>query len=211
MIVIGLTGNIGSGKSSVAAYLRTLGARIVDTDQVARQVVEPGSPALVELVAAFGPGILNPDGTLNRTRTAEIVFNEPRARDILNKIIHPRIMAYAADCIKRYRKQEPPVPALVIEAPLLIEVGMQHMVDEVWVVVADEETMLQRVTCRDGVEVGHAKGRLAAQMPQAEKVRHAHRVIDNNGDPENFKIQVDRLWHTVVKSNNTARSDNHGN
>lgn len=199
MTVIGLTGNIGSGKSSVAAYLRTLGAKVVDTDQVARQVVEPGSPALVELVAAFGPDILNPDKTLNRTRTAEIVFNEPRAREILNKIIHPPILAHVADCIERHRKLEPQVPALVIEAPLLIEVGMHHMVDEVWVVVAEEETMLQRVTRRDGVETAHARNRLAAQMPQAEKIRHAHRVIDNNGDPENFKQQLDKLWHTVVE------------
>lgn len=199
MIVIGLTGNIGSGKSSVAAYLFTLGAKVVDTDQVARQVVEPGSPALVELVAAFGPDILNPDKTLNRTRTAEIVFNEPQAREILNKIIHPPILAHVADCIERHRKQEPQVPALVIEAPLLIEVGMHHMVDEVWVVVAEEDTMLQRVTRRDGVEAAHARNRLAAQMPQVEKIRHASRVIDNNGDPENFKQQVDKLWHTVVE------------
>lgn len=202
MIVIGLTGNIGSGKSSAAAYLRTLGAKVIDTDQVARQVVEPGSPALVKLVAAFGPGILNLDGTLNRTRTAEIVFNEPRSREILNKIIHPPILAHVADCIEHYRKQEPQIPALVIEAPLLIEVGMPHMVDEVWVVVAEEETMLQRVTRRDGIEAAHVKSRLAAQMPQAEKIRHAHRVIDNNGDPENFKQQVDRLWHTVVEPGN---------
>jgi len=204
MIVIGLTGNIGSGKSTVAAYLGTLGAKVIDTDQLARQVVEPGSPALAELVAALGPGILNPDGTLNRTRVAEIVFNEPRAREILNKIVHPRIIARAADYIEYHRKEKPPVPALVIEAPLLIEVGMHQMVDEVWVVVADEETMLQRVSRRDSMDTGHAKNRLAAQMPQDEKIRHAHRVIDNKGDPENFKHQVDSLWHTIVKSNNNC-------
>ncbi|MEW5953160.1 MAG: dephospho-CoA kinase [Bacillota bacterium] len=196
-MIIGLTGNIGSGKSSVAAYLSELGAKVVDTDQVARQIVAPGSPALAELIAAFGPGILNPDGTLNRAKMASIVFNSPGARQTLNKITHPRIRAEVNRHIDDHRRQSG-APALVIEAPLLIEAGFHHLVDEIWLVAADEETMLRRVARRDNTNLEQAAGRLASQMPQSEKIPLAHRVIDNNGAPEDFKRQVDRLWYTVV-------------
>jgi dephospho-CoA kinase len=196
-MIIGLTGNIGSGKSSVAAYLSELGAKVVDTDQVARQIVAPGSPALAELIAAFDPGILNPDGTLNRVKMASIVFNSPGARQTLNKITHPRIRAEVNRHIDDHRRQSG-APALVIEAPLLIEAGFHHLVDEIWLVAADEETMLRRVARRDNTNLEQAAGRLASQMPQSEKIPLAHRVIDNNGAPEDFKRQVDRLWYTVV-------------
>lgn len=196
-MIIGLTGNIGSGKSSVAAYLSELGAQVVDTDQVARQIVEPGSPALAELTSAFGPGILNPDGTLNRAQTAAIVFKSPEARQTLNEITHPRIRAEVDRHIDLHRRQ-PGAPALVIEAPLLVEAGFHHLVDEIWLVVADEETMLQRVARRDNTSEEQAAGRLASQMPQSQKLPLAHRVIDNNGPPEEYKQQVDRLWYTVV-------------
>lgn len=197
MLVVGLTGNIGSGKSTVARMLKELGARVIDTDQVARDVVAPGTPALEKITVAFGPQALNPDGTLNRKRVAQIVFNNPQALEQLNKIVHPDIIAKVRQAIIDY-KTKGGAPLLVIEAPLLIEVGLDRLIDELWLVTVDPDTQLARVTARDGSKQ-EALRRMSAQMPQEEKIPLAHRIIDNSTTLDNTKQQVLQLWKQVTK------------
>lgn len=197
MPVIGLTGNIGSGKSSVARLLRDLGAKVVDADQVAREVVLPGAPALAELAREFGPDILDLDGSLDRKKMGSIVFADPSARTRLNQITHPRIKEAIDSVISSFR-QAPyatsPSGVLVIEAPLLIEVGLDRQVDEVWVVKIDEDKQVERLVARDTLNTKEVRNRIAAQLPQAVKLKYARRVIDNSGDFLNTKKQVARVW-----------------
>lgn len=197
MPVIGLTGNIGSGKSSVARILRELGAKVIDADQVAREVVLPGAPALAELVGEFGPDILEPDGSLDRKKVGSIVFADPGARARLNQITHPRIKEAIDSAISSFR-QNPcafsPSGVLVIEAPLLIEVGLDRQVDEVWVVKIDEDKQVARLAARDTLDTKEVRNRIAAQLPQSVKLQYARRVIDNSGDFLNTKKQVEKVW-----------------
>jgi dephospho-CoA kinase len=202
MPVIGLTGNIGSGKSTVSSRLKALGAEVIDADQVAREVVRPGSPALEELVANFGPGILKENGELDRKATGELVFADPGARARLNQITHSRIKETIQSKIKGFldRTAASPNPeVLVIDAPLLIEVGLQINVDEIWVVKIDEEKQIERLTRRDGLSPDEVRSRIAAQLPQEEKLKYADRVIDNSGEPAETMRQVDRHWANLLK------------
>ncbi|HBX24592.1 MAG TPA: dephospho-CoA kinase [Desulfotomaculum sp.] len=199
MPVVGLTGNIGSGKSTVARMLNELGALVLDTDQVARDVVAPGTPALQKIMAVFGRQALNPDGTLNRARMAQLVFTDPRARDRLNGIVHPDIRAVTLQTIADYRINGN-APLLVIEAPLMIETGMHLLMDELWLVTVDPVTQLVRVTARDGSEED-ALRRMNAQLPQEEKIPLAHRIIDNSGTLNATRLQVLRTWKVAIKTN----------
>ncbi|RJQ30550.1 MAG: dephospho-CoA kinase [Peptococcaceae bacterium] len=195
-MIIGLTGNIGSGKSTVAHYLKKLGAKVIDADQVARAVVAPGQPALAEIVEHFGPAVLNPDGTLNRSKMGSIVFADPSARAKLNSITHPRIGSAIRREIERLR---PDTQVLVLEAPLLIEAGLRQAVDEIWVVKINEAEQLKRVRERDDLTVEEAVARLNAQLPQEEKLKYADRIIDNSGAPEETEKQVKCYWKALLK------------
>jgi len=199
-MIIGLTGNIGSGKSMVAQHLKKLGAEVIDTDQIARNIVEPGKPALAEIVNIFGPGVLNNDGTLNRQALADIIFKDPETREKLNSIMHPRIIRKVEENIARYKNYRgPKAPALVIEAPLLFETGMEKLMDEVWLVTVDMPVQLQRIMDRDHVVEEQARHRIASQMSQAAKIKRAHRVIDNNGPPEMTLNRVTTIWKKITE------------
>ncbi|TYO94502.1 dephospho-CoA kinase [Desulfallas thermosapovorans] len=197
MLVVGLTGNIGSGKSSVARFLKEMGARVIDTDQVARDVVAPGTPALNQIIKHFGTGILNADGTLDRPKMARIVFNDPEALKRLNSIVHPAIRAEILKDIADYKTKRD-APLLVIEAPLLIETGMNNIVDQVWLVTVDAKTQIQRVMKRDNATAEQVTRRLAAQMPQEDKLPYAHRVIDNSGTPGETLQQLQQIWSDTI-------------
>ncbi len=201
MPVIGLTGNIGSGKSTVARRLKKLGAKIVDADRVAREVVRAGTPALKEIVDNFGPEVLNTDGTLDRKKLGEIVFTDPRARASLNQITHPRIKEAIFQEIKKHRSKESPhrKEVLVIDVPLLFETGFNHDVDEVWVVKINEDKQVKRLAERDALMPDEIRKRLEAQMPQEEKLKYARRVIDNSGELRETEKQVDRHWLDFIK------------
>jgi len=193
LLVIGLTGNIGSGKSTVGRYLESLGAIVIDADQVAREVVQPGTPALVEIARVFGPGVLDSKGALDRKKMGSIVFTNPKAREKLNEITHPRIVeAIENEKLKLYNLPGSRDRLLVIDAPLLIEVGLHKGVDEIWAVKVDDQKQVERLIERDGLSDEEARARIAAQMPQAEKLKYARRVIDNSGSPEETRRQVDR-------------------
>lgn len=195
-MIIGLTGGIATGKSTVTAILRELGAYVVDADVWARRVVEPGQPALREIAEAFGDGVLLPDGTLNRKALAAIVFQDERARQTLNQITHPRVREGMREETKRYQAVHPGEP-VVWDVPLLFEGDTSRLVDRTVVVYADEGTQLVRLMARDGLSEAEARARIAAQMPIEEKRRLADYVIDNTGTVEQTREQVTRLWHDL--------------
>jgi dephospho-CoA kinase len=209
MIVIGLTGNIGSGKSTVARRLESLGAKIIDADLIARAVVHPGTPGLLEIASVFGPGVLDSLGQLDRKKMASIVFKNPRARVKLNEITHPKIKAEINREIAEYKKKtktDTKDRVLVIDAPLLIEVGLDHIADEIWVVTVDRNNQLERLVKRDGLTPEEVLSRIASQLPQEEKIKLATRVIDNSGGENETIKQVDRHWYNMLKEHTGGKS-----
>lgn len=199
MLVIGLTGGIGCGKTTVASILRDLGARVVDADEVAREVLAPGSPVLAQVAARFGREILCEDGSLDRQRLADIVFRDRQALADLDAITHPPIIALIRQRIWEARGEG--VRVLVIDAPLLLEAGMAGMVDEVWVVACTLEQQIERLCQRTGMSPPEAEERLRAQMPLDEKARLAHRIIPNDGALTDLRARLEELWRNLPGRN----------
>lgn len=191
MITIGLTGGIGSGKSTVSSRLAEHGAFIVDADLVAREIVEPGQPALAELAEAFD-GVLNPDGTLNRAELARQAFATPEATEKLNAITHPRIRARTEELFKEGRESGAQV--LVYDMPLLIENGEVDKVDHVLVVDAPDELRIDRLVQHRGLDEDDARRRIVAQIDRATRLNVADTVLDNSGTVEQLLEQVDGFW-----------------
>jgi dephospho-CoA kinase len=189
--VLGLTGGIGSGKSVVSSMFAQLGADVIDADQLARKVVEPGQPALEEIATAFGRDMLLPDGRLDRGKLGRIIFADPGARGRLNAITHPRIRKRMAAEIAA-RTSRPGV--LIVDIPLLYESDRTDTVDTVIVVWVDAETQLRRLIERDGLSEEEARQRIAAQMPLDEKRARADVVIDNSASRENTQGQVEAIY-----------------
>ena len=195
MFLIGLTGGIGSGKSTVASRLKTLGARIVDADKIAREIVEPGEPALAELAEAFD-GVLNADGTLNRAELARQAFAAPEATEKLNSITHPRIRERTLERFAQARTDG--VPVLVYDMPLLIENGEYKKMDHVLVVDAEDEIRIDRLVNSRGLDEEDARSRIAAQISREERLAAADSVVDNSGTRDQLLQQVDAFWEQVV-------------
>lgn len=195
MLVIGLSGGIASGKSTVAAILRELGAPIVDADLLARQVVEPGTVALAEIATRFGPDVLDADGRLDRKRLAGRVFADDVARAQLNAITHPRIAEASRAAMGAMRGQGHPVA--LYEAALLVENRVHLGLDGLIVVAVSEDEQIARLCRRDGIDADAARARLATQLPLAAKVAVADWVIDNGGSTEDTRVQVERVWREV--------------
>ena len=191
MKVLGLTGGIGSGKSMVLSMFANLGAEVIDADQLAREVVEPGQPALEEIATAFGRDMLMPDGRLDRGKLARIIFADPVARARLNAITHPRIQERMATEMAR-RGSRPGL--LIVDVPLLYENDRSDTVESVVVVWVDAKTQLRRLTERDGLTPDEARQRIAAQMPLDEKRARADLVVDNSGSRENTRRQVEAIY-----------------
>lgn len=191
MRVLGLTGGIGSGKSLVDAIFGELGAEVIDADALAREVVEPGQPALAEIVQSFGGDILLPDGRLNRSKLASVIFGDAAARARLNAITHPPIRQLMTEAAAA-RAGRPGV--LVLDIPLLYESDRTGDVEKVIVVWVDEATQLRRLIERDRLTAEQARQRIAAQMPLEEKRRRADHVIDNSGSPESTRRQVEAIY-----------------
>lgn len=195
MVTVGLTGGIASGKSTVVAVLRRLGCPIIDADQLARQVVQPGQPALAEIAEAFGAAVLNPDGTLNRKALGAVVFADPAARKRLEAMTHPRIAQLRGAILAILREQGARV--VVNDIPLLYETHSEGLYDQVWVVWVDRDTQVGRLMARDGIGREEAERRLAAQMPLDAKRALADVVIDNSGSREDTERQVQSAWDSL--------------
>ena len=193
MRVVGLTGGIGSGKSTVARRLTELGAAIVDADKLGHGAYLPGGPAYDDVVAAFGREIVAPDGTIDRKALGARVFAEPDALARLNAIVHPRIAQAIGTEIERIRRADPRKP-IVVEAAVLLEAGWQTLVDEVWVVVAPPVIAIERIVASRGLTAEDAAKRIAAQLSNEERTRAADRVIVNQGSVEALTAAVDAAF-----------------
>jgi len=194
--IIGLTGGIATGKSSVARFFEERGVPVVDADQLAREAVMPGSPCLAQLAALFGHGVITADGTLDRKRLGTVIFGDSEKRRLLEQVLHPEIrrlaeerIAYAASAGQRL---------LVYMAPLLIEAGVTDRVDEIWVVTVRPDIQIERLMVRDGIGREEAERVIGSQMPLAEKVRHGRVVIDNSGTPEETRRLLAEIWEREI-------------
>jgi dephospho-CoA kinase len=194
--VIGLTGGIASGKSTVAALLRSLGAEVIDADLLAREIVAPGQLALAEIVEYFGTEVLASDGTLDRKRLGARVFADNAARWRLNAITHPRIAAMSARRIQEAGARGHEV--VIYEAALLVENGIYHAIDGVIVVAVSSEVQLARLIEREHLDEADARQRFAAQAPLSTKLAVADYVIENDGALEGLRPQVEAVWRDIL-------------
>ncbi|MBN1770032.1 MAG: dephospho-CoA kinase [Deltaproteobacteria bacterium] len=191
MRLVGLTGGIGSGKSAVAALLRARGIPVFDADQAAREATAPGSPGLAAVVAEFGPDTLLPDGTLDRAAMARRVFADPTARGRLERLLHPRVDAAAAEWLAARAAEGHAL--CVYEAALVFETGREAWLDGVVAVLADIETRVRRVVARDGVAAEAVRARVAVQLDDAERRRRARWVVVNDGTLAELERRVEVL------------------
>lgn len=191
MKVLGLTGGIGSGKTVVGEMFARLGAEVIDADQLARDVVEPGQPALDEIVKRFGSEILLPDGRLDRPKLGRIIFADAVARAALNAITHPRIRERMDAAVTARRERE---GVLILDIPLLYENARTTPVEKVIVVWVDPQTQIRRLLERGGLTSEEARQRMAAQMPLDEKRALADHVIDNSGSLDTTRRQVETIY-----------------
>jgi dephospho-CoA kinase len=197
VLVIGLTGGIASGKTTVATILQELGAAVLDADEVAKKIVQKGKPAYKEIIKTFGRKVLTSDGDLNRKLLGKIVFNDEEKRKKLESIIHPRVKEYFLEEIQRIKEKDPQ-KIIVLDVPLLLESGMETLVDEVWVVAVSEELQIKRIELRDRIGRQEALKRIKAQMPLKEKLKYADRIINAEGTLEDTKRQVVSLWREIT-------------
>jgi len=190
--VIGLTGGIGSGKTTVAEMLKEKGAAVISADTVGHEVYLPGQPAWQEAVDAFGPQVLAADGTIDRKRLGAIVFSDPQALQQLNAITHPRMKAIMQQKLAELADRG--VEVAVLEAALLFDAGWDDLVDEVWVTVAPPETAVQRAAQRSGISLDQARARIDAQMSDEERIRRSHVIIRTDVPLEETRRQIGEEW-----------------
>jgi dephospho-CoA kinase len=194
LLRVGLTGGIGSGKSEVSRRLAAHGAVLVDADVAAREVVEPGTPGLGEIVAVFGPGVLRPDGRLDRDRLGQIVFSSPDLRAKLNAIVHPLVHERMRQVEQEGIRASGPSAIVVHDVPLLAENGLAGGFDLVVVVDAPEHLQVERLAASRGMSPGHARERMAAQASREQRLAVADIVIDNSGSLRDLDRRVDEVW-----------------
>lgn len=195
MKIIGLTGGTGSGKSTVSKFLAHLGAVVIDADKVGHEVFKPGTKAWQEVVDAFGQGIISADGTIDRRKLGEIVFSNPGARAKLNQVMHPLIYEQVKSRMEEYGRKG--VAIIIVEAPLLLEVGWKSLVDEVWVTSASEATVIKRLKEQKGLPEAQSLARVRAQLTDEERIRQADVVIDTDCALDELKERVEALWRKL--------------
>lgn len=211
VIIVGLTGGIASGKSTVTTMLRELGVHVIDADQIARQIVEPGQPALDEIVQAFGPEILDPSGRLDRTALGQKIFADATLRLKLNAITHPRIAQTMMQEAQTAANQGHPF--VVYDAALLVENKIHRFLDSLIVVAVDRETQIERLLARDHITRAEAEQRIDAQMPLEEKIAVATYVIDNQGSREATRTQTQKILETIrhnITAHQTSKPSHDG-
>jgi dephospho-CoA kinase len=202
MLKIALTGGPGSGKSAVARMFRDLGAEVIDADEVAHGVVAPGQPAWEEVRREFGPGYFRENGSLDRAKMAEFVFQDAGARQKLNAIVHPRVTREIARRLTDLGARG--VALVMVEVPLLFEAGLERNFDKVIVVDAGEPEQIDRIAARDGRPARETAGIIQAQWPLDAKKARADFVVDNRGSLTDTRDQVKKLWHRLTLLKNTS-------
>lgn len=197
MLVIGLTGNIGTGKTTVSQILVQLGAAMIDADKLGHELLRPHTETWHQVVTAFGRDILKPDDEIDRHKLGQIVFNDPKSLAKLNRIMHPKMYSLAKERIESWQRQG--AKAVVLEAPLLIEANWTPLVDQIWVTIAPEAIITERLKKNKGLDEAHILARLHSQLPQGEKVKQADAVIDTHCDLTELEAKVKKLWQAVIK------------
>lgn len=195
MKVIGLTGGIGSGKTTVSMFLAELGAIIMDADKVGHELIKPGSNIWRQVADAFGNQILTDGDVIDRKRLGEIIFNDSEARIKLNKIMHPPMYSLVQGQLEVYKQQG--VKVIVLEAPVLLDAGWASLVDEVWVTIASENTIMKRLKQRSGLSERDIKARISSQLKSEERIKFADVVIDTDCSLEELKEKVKVLWRKL--------------
>ncbi len=193
MQLIGLTGGIGTGKSTVSEYLMKMGYKVIDADKISREIVEPNSETLKEIAKVFGEEILLEDGSLNRNRLADIVFTNPDKKVLLDRIMHAKIIDIIMKRAKSYDKEK----VVFLDVPLLYETNMDQLVDKVWLVDADIEARISRIMNRDELTREQVIDRINNQMSQAKKIKKADIVIDNSGDKSALYKQINKILNEI--------------
>ena len=196
MIIIGVTGNIGSGKSTVCQFLAELGAAVIDADEAAQEVYKPHSQVWQKIIDTFGTEVLQPNGEIDRVKLAQLVFSNPEALAQLNEIVHPEAYQLVKERIKNYRRLGTKVVAL--EAALLIEANWTTLVDKVWLVTASPDIALQRLTSHPGADRNQILARLKSQTPDEKKMKSADEVIYNEGDINELHKKITALWNKLT-------------
>lgn len=199
MLNVGLTGGIGSGKSTVSGIFASLGVPIIDSDVIAREVVEPGEPGLAKIVERFGKDTLNPDGTLNRQHLRNLVFDDSAARKDLEQILHPLIRNMSNEYLARLDS-----PYAIQSIPLLIETGLTDRVDRVLVVDCKEETQIERICKRDGITPDKARAILAAQCSRSQRLQAADDIIDNDQSLDDLRREIESLHNSYLAISQTT-------
>lgn len=195
--LIGLTGGIASGKSTASNILRELGAHIIDADQIARKVVEKGKPALLEIREFFGDQVILENGELNRKKLGSIVFNDHSLLEKLNEITHPYIINEIINEINWYKKTYNN-HVIILDAALLIEMNLTHLVEEVWLISLPEDMQIERLMKRESIGLDEARKRIMAQMSLEDKKQYAHRIIDNSKDVDYLRMQLEKIWREIT-------------
>jgi dephospho-CoA kinase len=196
-LLVGLTGSIATGKSTVSEMFRRKGAEIIDADQIAREVVEPGTEGLARIVREFGPGMLDEEGKLNRERLGARIFQNPAEREKLNRLLHPLIVDSMRAKTEKIKKEKDP-DLLIWDVPLLIEGNLTQWVEAVILVYTPKEIQLERLMKRNALSKEEAEKRILAQMDIEEKKKYADYVIDNRGTLSETERQVDQLWKQLI-------------
>jgi dephospho-CoA kinase len=202
MLLVGLTGGIGSGKSTVAELLGARGAVVIDADDLARRAVALGTDGFERVVETFGPEILGPDGDIARAKLAERVFADQGRLRVLEAIVHPEVARLLAEAVEPYRDTD---RVIVYSAPLLAERGLTETFDVVVVVVADVDRRIERLMRDRGMTADEVRARVAAQLSDEDRARVADVLLDNDGELERLIPQVDRLWTDLEKRAGAAR------
>lgn len=197
MLLVGLTGSIATGKSTVSEMFRRKGAEIIDADQIAREVVEPGTEGLERIAREFGPGILDDEGKLNRERLGARIFQNPAEREKLNRLLHPLIVDCMRAKTEKIKKEKDP-DLLIWDVPLLIEGNLTQWVEAVILVYTPKEIQLERLMKRNALSKEEAEKRILAQMDIEEKKKYADYMIDNRGTLSETERQVDQLWKQLI-------------
>jgi dephospho-CoA kinase len=197
MLTIGVTGGIGSGKSTVTKFLEELGAPIIDADKVGHAIYAPDGPAYRDVIAAFGDGILASDGTIDRRKLGPIVFADADALKRLNAIVHPKMFARMREMVGQLRAQGERQP-IVVEAAILIEANWQPLFDQIWLVIASKTQVVDRIERDRGLKPEQTEARIRAQLSDEERQKHATLVITNNGTIGELREKVAGLWQTAL-------------
>ena len=200
MLVIGITGNFGTGKTTVSQMLAKFGAVVINADELGHQLLQPNTQAYKEIVATFGKSILNIGGDIDRNKLGQLVFTDTANLNRLNQIMHPKIYDIVKRKIGEYRQAG--INVIVLEAALLIEAGWMPLVDQIWITIASESTVAKRLKMARGLSEDQILSRLHTQMPQEEKAKQADVVIDTDCSLQDLRAKVTELWRSIISEKN---------